>query len=251
MTQKPNNGPDRIELDDELLSWLTQDKRKTLDLDSLDDEQRELEAAAALYALSTTDIEPMPAHLQDKLVALADQHLAPVAARPAATPKPVASSWWSSLRLAWGTAAFATVAALALGVRLASLPVAEAPPKLAELIGTRIPLQPGPDQAGQSVHGEVIWDAQRGGGYLKLAGLPVNDPQREQYQLWIFDGTRDERYPVDGGVFNIVRNGEAELWIRVPVPVRQAALFAVTVEKAGGTVVSDRGRIVAIAKPGA
>jgi len=73
------------------------------------------------------------------------------------------------------------------------------------------------------VRGEVIWDAQRGGGYLKLTGLPVNDPQREQYQLWIFDGTRDERYPVDGGVFNIVRNGEAELWIRVPVPVRQAA----------------------------
>lgn len=251
MTQKPtNNGHDRIEQDDELLSWITQDKRKTLDLESLDDEQRELEAAAALYALSTTDIEPMPAHLQDKLFALADQQLDPAEARPAA-PKPVKESWLSSLKLAWGTAAFASLAAVALGVRLASLPVAETPPQLAELIGTHIPLQPGPDQAGQAVRGEVIWDAQRGGGYLKLAGLPVNDPQLEQYQLWIFDGTRDERYPVDGGVFNIVRNGEAELWIRVPIPVRNAALFAVTVEKAGGTVVSDRGRIVAIAKPGA
>lgn len=250
MTQKPNHVPDRVELDDELLSWLTQDKRKTLDFDSLDEEQRELEAAAALYALGSTDIEPMPAHLQDKLVALADQHLDPAKALPAAS-KPKPEGWWSSLKLAWGTAAFATLAAVGLGVRLVSLPVAEAPPKLADLIGTHIPLQPGPDQAGQGVRGEVIWDAQRGGGYLKLTGLPVNDPQREQYQLWIFDGTRDERYPVDGGVFNIVRNGEAELWIRVPVPVRQAALFAVTVEKAGGTVVSDRGRIVAIAKPGA
>ena len=245
-----NQKPDRIEQDDELLSWLTQDKRKTLDLESLDDEQRELEAAAALYALSTTDIEPMPAHLQDKLVALADQHLAPASARPAVA-KPAKDSWWSSLKLAWGSAAFASVAAVVLGVRLASMPVAEAPPSLAGLIGTHIPVQPGPDQAGQAVRGEVIWDEQRGGGYLKLAGLPVNDPQHEQYQLWIFDGTRDERYPVDGGVFNIVRNGEAELWIRVPVPVRKAALFAVTVEKAGGTVVSDRGRIVAVAKPGA
>ena len=112
------------------------------------------------------------------------------------------------------------------------------------------PVQPGPDAAGSAVRGEVVWDPRSSGGYLKLRGLPVNDPKREQYQLWVFDGTRDQRYPVDGGLFNVSKDGELELWIRVPIPVRNAAMFAVTVEQPGGTVVSDRGRIVALAKAG-
>jgi len=48
----------------------------------------------------------------------------------------------------------------------------------------------------------------------------------------------------------VSKDGELELWIRVPIPVRNAAMFAVTVEQPGGTVVSDRGRIVALAKAG-
>ena len=53
------------------------------------------------------------------------------------------------------------------------------------------------------MHGEVVWSAAEQRGYLRIAGLPVNDPKARQYQLWIFDARRDERYPVDSGVFDV------------------------------------------------
>lgn len=244
--------PDMPERDDPALDWLTQDHRVRLDWSTLDDDQFEAEAAAAMLSVASLQkIEAMPDHLAAKVLAAA--HPAVVQA-PQAAPSSVSSSpasWWESLRLAWGVASFAGIAAVALAVRLSTLVPDGLPNQTARLQLTEaghFAILPGPDAAGQAVHGEVVWDASKGGGYLKLAGLPVNDPRREQYQLWIFDGTRDERFPVDGGVFNVERNGEIEVWIRVPIPVRDAAMFAVTVEQAGGTVVSDRGRIVALAK---
>lgn len=248
--ESPEMRPDE-QRDDAVLVWLSQDKRRTLEWDSLDADQREAEAAAALFAAASTPMEALPADLEARLLAAAEQYATPAPATRAAK-----RPWWASLGLAWGTASFASFAAVALAVRLATLapppPPAKpaGPPAPSQLNAVSIPIQPGPDSTGQGVQGEILWDAKRGGGYIRLTGLPVNDPSKEQYQLWIFDGTRDERYPVDGGVFNISRNGESEIWIRVPIPVREAALFAVTVEKPGGTVVSDRGRIVAIAKVG-
>jgi len=32
---------------------------------------------------------------------------------------------------------------------------------------------------------------------MRFSGLPANDPQQEQYQLWIFDASRGEDYPID------------------------------------------------------
>jgi anti-sigma-K factor RskA len=84
---------------------------------------------------------------------------------------------------------------------------------------------------------------------MRFVGLPANDTSAEQYQLWIFDGTRDDRYPVDGGVFDIPAGAtEVVVPIHARLPVRQAALFAVTVERPGGVVVSSRERIVALAQ---
>ncbi len=105
------------------------------------------------------------------------------------------------------------------------------------------------DSAATSATGEVIWDARTQRGVMRFAGLAPNDRARWQYQLWIFDKARDERYPVDGGVFDIPANGgEVLVPIRARLPVGDAVLFAVTVEKPGGVVVSTRERIAVLAK---
>jgi anti-sigma-K factor RskA len=84
---------------------------------------------------------------------------------------------------------------------------------------------------------------------MRFAGLAPNDRAKWQYQLWIFDKARDERYPVDGGVFDIPANGgDVLIPIRARLAVGEAVLFAVTIEKAGGVVVSGRERIAVLAK---
>ena len=78
-----------------------------------------------------------------------------------------------------------------------------------------------------------------------------NDPAMRQYQLWIFDGGRDKRYPVDGGVFDIPANAtEVVLPIRAALPVLSPKAFAVTIEKPGGVVVSGREHVVALGAAG-
>jgi len=110
---------------------------------------------------------------------------------------------------------------------------------------------PAGDPAGREVKGDVVWDARTQTGYMRFVGLRRNDPSNEQYQLWIFDGRRDERYPVDGGVFDVRGDGdEVIVPIRAGLPVGSPLAFAVTIERPGGVVVSDRSRVVVIARVG-
>lgn len=97
--------------------------------------------------------------------------------------------------------------------------------------------------------GDVVWSDSRNEGYMRISGLHVNDPSVDQYQLWVFDKTRDERFPVDGGVFDVT-GGEVVIPIDPKIAVDEAFLFAITVEKPGGVVVSDRERIVLLAQKG-
>ena len=80
-------------------------------------------------------------------------------------------------------------------------------------------------------------------------GIAKNERAKSVYQLWIFDKARDDRYPVDGGVFDIDADGDIVVPIKAKLPVGEAALFAVTVEKPGGVVASSREHIVVTAKP--
>lgn len=97
--------------------------------------------------------------------------------------------------------------------------------------------------------GEVVWSESRQEGVMRFEGLPPNNPAAYQYQLWIFDAERDERYPVDGGVFDVAVHGEPTLVpIDAKLPVHRATLFAVTLEPPGGVVVSSRERILLLAK---
>lgn len=106
------------------------------------------------------------------------------------------------------------------------------------------------EPAARGAKGDVVWDPETQQGYVRFSGLAVNDPRKQQYQLWIFDAARGDKYPVDGGVFDIPPNaqGEVVVPIQARLPVRDAAMFAVTLERAGGVVVSEREHIVVLAK---
>lgn len=101
------------------------------------------------------------------------------------------------------------------------------------------------------VSGDVVWSTAAQRGYMSFAGLPANDPTREQYQLWIFDPAQSDKTPIDGGVFDVRSgSGVAVVAIDPKIRVSDAVLFAITIEKPGGVVVSDRSRLVLLAKPG-
>lgn len=105
------------------------------------------------------------------------------------------------------------------------------------------------DPAAKGVTGDVVWNPVTQRGYLHFVGLASNDPTIRQYQIWIFDGNRDKRYPVDGGVFDVPADAtEVVIPIHAALPISAAAAFAVTVEKAGGVVVSNLGHVVVLGK---
>lgn len=103
------------------------------------------------------------------------------------------------------------------------------------------------DPTATGAKGDVVWSQKEQKGFMRFTGLAVNDIKTFQYQLWIFDKNRDDKYPVDGGVFDVTSTGEVIVPITAKIPVSEATLFAVTVEKPGGVVVSTRERIVVTA----
>lgn len=234
------------------------------------------QAAAAVTLAARLPLEPLPADLRATLVKQGETvvrvkagnkvQALPVRApqtAPKAPPATVAPTRDAgSGRYGWYAAAASLLIALAAWwPRLGEAPppaVVEAPapnpvegreallasPSVLRQEWTRTE-----DPAAVAVTGDVVWDEATQTGYMRFAGLPPNDPTREQYQLWIFDGTRDDRYPVDGGVFDIPAGAtEVVIPIKATLPVRKAAMFAVTVEPPGGVMVSSRERIVALAQ---
>jgi hypothetical protein len=142
-------------------------------------------------------------------------------------------------------------------------PAAEAPPPeaptaaeeraalLAKDGALKVTLAATKDPAAAGVTGDVVWDPQTQKGFLHFAGLAPNDPRQREYQIWIFDAERDQRYPVDGGVFDVPAGAaDVVIPIRAALLVHKAAAFAITVEKPGGTVVSARDHVVVLGAAG-
>jgi anti-sigma-K factor RskA len=99
------------------------------------------------------------------------------------------------------------------------------------------------------VSGDVVWSDARQAGFMRLRGMPVNDPARQQYQLWIVDPERATQ-PVDGGVFDIQSAaGEIVIPIQAKLGVDNPAAFAITLEQPGGVVVSA-GPLLVVASSG-
>ena len=96
--------------------------------------------------------------------------------------------------------------------------------------------------------GEVIWNDEKQEGYMSLENLAVNDPTKNQYQLWIVDPERDE-LPVDGGVFDITqKDGKSIIPIRNALAINKPVAFVITLEQSGGVVKSKQEVVVALAK---
>lgn len=228
--------------------------------------------AAAIGLINLTTDEPVPPRLRNRILADADSFFAAEngeASNSAAEEvqkavvfEPSRSVWQS---LGWVVAAVACVA-LAVNLwmtrteprgEIAQNPPAQITPtpnlaeQRRELLASANdivrenwtdidPKQP------RNIQGDVVWSNSRQKGFVRFRNLPVNDKSKEAYQLWIFDET--QKYPVDGGVFNADETGEIIVPIDPRVKVKKPTMFAVTAEKPGGVVVSEREKVMAVAK---
>lgn len=209
----------------------------------------------------TAEIAQMPATVEADLRALATQEAKRLAAGKV-LPFEQASVYRPGLSPAWWVAAAALfLAVLAWWPRNESVTTsgpgstgpeitvaeASAAPSLATRGDTRtLEFTTTGDESASAASGRMLWNPALQRGEMHIDGLAVNDPSEFQYQLWIFDAQRDERYPVDGGVFDVDGNSVV-VAVNPPVPVNEATLFAITVEPPGGVVVSDRERIALVA----
>ncbi len=243
--------------------------------------------AAAIGMIGLNPDSALPAGLQARILADADEYFSsrktpdptPAAfGAPVRDPAPVESTTRSSFWpwLGWAVAAAACVA-LALNLYWTRTPteVVENPTPMPTQIvenptptpgGNLVPIEQRQrllDSSAQvivvkwgkgyvkeigNVTGDVVWSDAQQAGYVRLNGLPVNDPNKETYQLWIFEESQDPKTPIDGGTFNISSVGEATIPIYAHLKVVNPKKFAVTIEKPGGVVVSKQEKVAAIAK---
>ncbi len=225
-----------------------------------DDDSFEIATTAfSLTNLNTS--EDLPEHLRTKIIADWEKSLIsePVEEiQKTFNFEPKRSNWsW----LGW---AFASVACITLGFNWSTQNVTAPPentPTVAlnasqlrqRLIDTdknalQISWSKGNIKDLIEVSGDLVWSDIKQAGYMRFKGLPINDKLKETYQLWIFDETQDEKTPIDGGVFDVNSDGETVVPITAKLKVKNPKLFAVTVEKPGGVVVSKREKIPVLAK---
>jgi hypothetical protein len=220
----------------------------------VDEWELDLAAGAIELALGPEPDEELPEALRARILADAPPVLA---ATRAAQPISLAAvrarrSRLSTVSMAAGWAAAAVLAGLLLlPPQMPSPSVDEAATLRAELLASdalTVSWSATGDATGPEAEGDVVWSNERQAGVMRFRGLAINDPSVFQYQLWIFDEAQDERYPIDGGVFDVVQEGD-EVLVRIDpkLEVVSPTLFAVTIEKPGGVVVSSRERIAVLA----
>ena len=197
-------------------------------------------AAAAIHlALLAARLERLPNRVRHRLLGIANS----IAGSRRSRPSPVRGPW-----LGWAAAAAATLLWIAQPTRsIGSFTLAEVQDASDSI---SIAWSPTADPSGALATGNVVWSDQLKAGFMSFDGLPANDPEENQYQLWIFRSgdPKAELHPVDGGVFDVPDSGEVLVAIDAKLKVGHASLFAVTVEKPGGVVVSDRKRLPIFAK---
>lgn len=282
----PVNQPDEAMIDlliKQVTEGLSPEEQRALDvLDSAvaSEYLHDLERAAAAITLAGSEsrMEPLPDGLKARLEQQAKDFLSArtsvdlgTVREAAALPRPRATAWTRAA--GWYAAAACLLLALFAWLRphppanpvaqvpqISPLPVVPVSPPakpatpaeqraaLLALPGSiKVQLAATKDPAAAGVTGDVVWDPVTQRGFLHFVGLKPNDPRVQQYQTWIFDGERDKRYPVDGGLFDVAANSsEVVVPIHAALPVRLAKAFAVTIEKPGGVVVSALHHVVAL-----
>lgn len=215
-----------------------------LDTDSFD------RAAATLdLALAAEDQEAMPLALFHRLQAQAASFTAPASVNPALVIPALAPIAPPRRRLG-NTAPLTWIGWLVAAVIFLFAVLPGQQPKLSyaklkERGALVVAAGKGPHGT-EAMKGEFVWDSNTQQGYMKLAGLPVNNPKQSQYQLWIFDKTKPftKDMPIDGGVFDISSDKEALIPIKANLKVDEPFLFAITIEPSGGVMQSKRDQLV-------
>jgi len=221
-------------------------------------ERSEIAAANAYLTFQNSTIaEPLPAELAFRLESMALGFLAESEKQkdaPELVPLSLAPlSVGIREAIAWLCVAASIAIALCVWIPVRNGPMVAVQTKRNALIDSATDLlrskweSPAPNAPAGAELGEVVWSSISQEGYMTIRNLPVNDATKEQYQLWIFDPSRDEK-PIDGGVFDITSLAENIVPIRAKLTVGKPTLFAITVEKPGGVVVSDQTRLPLLAK---
>jgi hypothetical protein len=198
--------------------------------------------------------EPLPEHLRRAIRIRAEEELATKTAVSLAESSIDAIT---AIRLSQYLPWLVSAACLMLAVFtwISNRPAEQAGPDVAQLRAELIAANEGIVQANWSpgatpsgdATGDVVWSAPRQQGFMRFRGLPVNAPTKEQYQLWIFDKNQSDKTPIDGGVFDIATTEEVIVPIHAKLRVQDVFMFAVTIEKPGGVVVSSRERLPLLA----
>ena len=257
-------------LADQALFGLTAEERLELQqlLADSGEEREDFDRIAALAALAlhANGDELLPLQLQQKILAASEAHL-PVArsqqqSAPSTSvilPSPLKSAGaWSRREVGAWLITTATLIALALlwaGGPLRPRREVSAFESRSELLQSAPDLlqtewTATEDPTARGVSGDVVWSNRLQRGFLRFKGLAQNQVGQNQYQLWIFDSQQDDRYPIDGGVFDIdSTSGDVVVPIHAKLQVADPQMFAITIEKPGGVVVSSRERLILIAKP--
>ena len=243
-------------------------------------DEHTFQLAAAAFLLAETNVEPMPAHLEAKLLRAADSHFAAKAADSAVHQsihdQPTRNFQWSEPKakrsffdwFGWAAAAAACVALVGtiffyqnrISDLQAKVTQLTPPPAVEETLAQkrdrllaeagdvkRAEWTKGNVPGTETVTGEVVWSDAKQQGYMTFRGLPVNDANKEAYQLWIFEEAKLEDLPKDGGVFNVTSEGEVIVPIDPKLRTIDPKAFAVTIEKPGGVVQSKREKIALLA----
>ncbi len=247
------------------------------DKDIVDREFRSLEMTAASISQIGVDAnEQMPPHLYAKIAQEAEKHVVIRAQAAAPWPPPHSKAEFEKETggnpwFAWLGWAVAAAACIALAVNIFLIrpsgpeiaqvqptpivsPKPQTPAEMREeMLRTdaemvRANWAPGNVKEIKEITGDVVWSDEKQAGYMRFRGLPANDPKKETYQLWIFDKTQDKATPIDGGTFDVPADGEVVIPIDARLRAQAPEMFAITIEKPGGVVVSSREKIAALAK---
>ena len=246
----------------QLLFGLTLDEQAEFDRlsETLPVEQKaSFEQVVASLDLTWSDHQsmPLPDHLRKAIRTRAIEELNTPAIHPAGpTAAAAVTRPNASTKLPWLVAAACmAITAMTLFTAIPITPKKEISLSLSEQRSKLIASTQDLVQAkwGEGFHpiknaeGDVVWSPSHQQGFMRFTGLPVNDPTKAQYQLWIFDRNQSAETPIDGGVFDISSDQEAVVPIQAKLRVQEAYQFAVTIEKPGGVVVSSRSNLPLLA----
>ena len=225
--------------------------------------------AAAVFHVALTEIEEMPSHIKNRLIDSGEEYVRSNYSKPVNVVTEMDAETQSSGMnvLGWLGWAVAGAAVLLLALTFFGTERPTAPEIAKEVKEERVPTisekretllasaskvsaewATNEPYKNLDVKGDVVWSDEKQEGYMTFEGLPVNDTSKETYQLWVFDENQSDKTPVDGGVFDVTKEGKVTIPIDAKLKVKGAKMFAITIEKPGGVVVSDRSKLVLLGK---